>query len=93
MKSRRNITLPTICTACSGSGVIQGACMPLVCLDCEGIGWQATAGQDLTVQLGRALTKARQMNRLLQAQVPPTDERSLYQNNKRGGARGNYTGD
>lgn len=93
MKSRRNVTPPVICTACMGTGTVQGVCMPLACLDCEGVGWLAIDGQDLSVQLGRALTKARQMNRLLQAQLPPTDERSLYQDNKRGGARGNYTGD
>ena len=67
--------------------------MELICLDCDGVGWLATPGQDLTIQLGKALLTANRLNRLMAAQLPPTDERSLYQPSKRDGARGHYTGD
>lgn len=93
MTSRRNVTPPLMCMACKGAGVVPGVCMDLTCLECDGIGWLPTPGQDLTIQLGKALVQTKQINRLLEARLPPTDERSLYQNNKRGGARGNYTGD
>lgn len=93
MKSRQHVTPPIMCKQCNGTGKTAGVCMELICLDCEGIGWLGAPGQDLAVQLGRALTSARRLTRLLQAQLPPTDERSLYQPSKRDGARGHYTGD
>lgn len=69
-KSREHVTNPQICAACHGSGVTRGVCMELVCLECDGIGWQATSGQDLTQQLGKALTRSRQLTRLLEARLP-----------------------
>lgn len=93
MRSQQHVTAPTVCERCKGAGKTAGVCMELVCLDCDGVGWLAAPGQDLTVQLGRALTAARRMVRLLQAQLPPTDERSLYQSSKRDGVRGHFTGD
>lgn len=89
----RALPPPQRCDACKGGGVIQGVCMPLVCTECGGVGWLASPGQDLTTQLGRALTRAKQLNRLLEAQLPPTDEQGIYRSSKRDGVRGHYTGD
>src|SRR5690606_21702085 len=91
--SPQHVTPPIICKQCGGTGKTTGVCMELTCLECDGVGWLPTPGQDLTLQLGKALTSARRMVRLLQAQLPPTDERALYQSSKRDGVRGHFTGD
>lgn len=68
--------------------------MELVCLECDGIGWRATPGQDLTQQLGKALTKSRQLTRLLEARMPESHgAQSHYQADPRDGVGGHYTGD
>lgn len=93
-KSREHVTNPLMCSVCHGSGSTRGACMELLCFECDGIGWVETPGQDLTRQLGKALTKARQMARLLKARLPEASgPETHYQADPRDGARGHYTGD
>lgn len=92
--SRGRVTNPQICTVCHGSGATQGACMELICLECSGIGWLPTPGQDLTQQLGKALIKSRQLTRLLEARLPEScGAQSHYQAAPRDGVGGHYTGD
>lgn len=68
--------------------------MELICLDCDGIGWLVTPGQDLVQQLGRALTRANQLTRLLEARVPECGGvQGQYRDESRDGMRGHYTGD
>ena len=84
---------PSRCEICKGSGVIQGVCMPLSCVECHGIGWVPMEGQNLVEQLGRALTKAVQRLRLHAAMEDTFGPENDYKDNGRNGQRGNWTGD
>ena len=90
----QKVTMPERCDTCKGRGVVLGVFHELDCTACDGIGWLPSAGRDLTVELGRMLTKLYAHNRVLAAQLPPSPgvERD-YQASRRDGVRGHYTGD
>lgn len=89
----RTPTAPERCGACRGTGKVSGVCMPLVCLECDGVGWVPTDGQDLAEQLGHALTRALARLRIYGAAGTQFGPELDYQDNGRGGQRGNWTGD
>lgn len=92
-ESRQVVTAPKICAVCSGTGVTRGVCMALICIECDGIGWLPTPGQDLTQQLGWMLTKTNQRLRLYAARESTFGPEEDYRDKGSNGHRGNWTGD
>lgn len=91
---KRRLPEPERCSTCKGAGVNMGIFHEIECQDCIGIGWLPVAGADLTQQLGAALTKTYALNRLMSARLEEfSGPQAQYQDNKKDGHRGHYTGD
>lgn len=89
--------LPDVCDVCQGRGTTKGLFHDLDCIECDGVGWQPMAGQEITRQLGRCLSKQIALTRVLQqladGQDKPVGAEKHYQSSPRDGVRGHYTGD
>ncbi|PBK05921.1 hypothetical protein CNQ84_00640 [Pseudomonas abyssi] len=94
MTGRRDNVEPEVCKACNGKGTTLGVFHELDCVPCDGVGWLPMAGQDLTQQLGRYLTRQIATANVLRAAAASGQgaERD-YQDSRRDGVRGHYTGD
>ncbi|QJD58183.1 hypothetical protein HG264_04250 [Pseudomonas sp. gcc21] len=88
------LRMPCRCHECKGKGLTRGLFHELDCVTCAGVGWLPSAGQDITIELGRMLThtleRARQLERAGQHASGPERD---YQDTGRGGHRGHWTGD
>ncbi len=94
MTSRRDMVEPEVCKACNGKGTTMGIFHQLDCMACDGVGWLPVAGQDLTQQLGRYLTRQiAEANVLRFAAASGQGAERDYQDSRRDGVRGHYTGD
>lgn len=95
--ANRTTGLPDVCQACKGRGTKAGIFHQLDCVDCDGVGWLPMAGQDITRQLGRCLSKqislTNALQLLAQREAGPVGAERDYQPSPRDGARGHYTGD
>ncbi len=91
---KKPLSIPDRCSVCRGRGVVMGVFHELDCAGCDGVGWLPSAGRDLTVELGRMLTKLCAHNRVLEMRIEQVGgaERD-YKDSPRDGARGHFTGD